>query len=354
MKKLSLQLQCLIQIYNFETLWAYYTQSNGVLYEKECRKIALQIIETFTTLLSKDPDLTDFLKDKVCHIDDVECKYEAIKGLKEFGEGTLEYPYKTIFGSKFMLFMFFTTLKKYLLNKLKVKKMPIMTITSQEEDYSARVIRWRPHMPRIALLHNPDSLLKQASNTSTIAVVGDIRRSQELMLYAHDSKDFTERMVNFINITRTLIAKHAGFFDKFTGDGFIVYFNEAICRDSDLNYKECFLTFIKEEINFAIPFFKDWESSIRKRPISRIGIAIGADIGKINFADITDHLIAVGDAIVWASRMASVAEANEIMVNNLLFNYLNGDDNLLFERRQCKSKYDELFIAQKLMFCDQF
>jgi hypothetical protein len=354
MKKLSLHLQCLIQILNFETLWAYYTQSNGVLYAKECRKMALQIIYTFMTLLSKKPDLIDYLKGKVCHIDDPDCKYEAIKGLKDFGEGTLEYPYETIFGSKLMLFMFFSTLKGFLLNELKVKKFPIMTITSLEDDYSARVIRWRPHMPRIALLHNPDSLLTEASNTSTIAEVGDIRRSQELMLYAHDSKDFAQRIFNFINVTRNLIAKHAGFFDKFTGDGFIVYFNEAICGDSDLSYKECFLNFIKEEINFAIPFFKDWENSIRKLPISKIGIALGADIGTINFADIMDYLIAVGDAIVWASRMASVAEANEIMVNNLLFSHLNEDINLLFERRQCQSKYGEPFIAQKLMFCDQF
>jgi len=253
-----------------------------------------------------------------------------------------------------MLFVFFSELKRYLLKELKVIKMPIMMISSLEEEYSAKVIRWRPHMPRIALLHNPDSLFKQASDTSTIAVVGDIRRSQELMLYASDLKEFTDRMVNFITTTRDLIEKHMGFFDKFTGDGFIVYFNEAICGAAKLSYKECFLNFIKDESNFAIPFFSDWEKSIRKRPINKIGIAIGADIGKIYFGDINDHLIAVGDAIVWASRMSSVGEANEILVNNLLFSYLNSNFNLSFEEKQCESKYGEPFIAQKMTFCDQF
>ena len=137
------------------------------------------------------------------------------------------------------------------------------------------------------------------------------------MVYADKPEEFSIRMVSFIKTTRDLIEQHNGLFDKFTGDGFIVYFNETICSDANNNYIDCFLSFIKSEIKFA---------------------------------DINDHLIAVGDAIVWASRMSSVAAANEIVINNLLFNSIKIKDNISFESFQYKTKYGESFMANKLLF----
>lgn len=220
------------------------------------------------------------------------------------------------------------------------------------QEHSARVIRWKGHLPRQALLHDPDKVFGQASVTSTIAVVGDIRRSQDLMTYAQDPRNFSERMVQFITTTRELIEKRAGFFDKFTGDGFLVYFNEAVCKAADLNYIDCFLNFLREEANFAAPVFQDWSRSIRKRPPTEIGLAIGADIGKVSFEDIHNHLVAVGDAIVWASRMASIASSNEIIVNNLLYTLLDNREDLTFKERIGQTKAGESFLAQALLFAD--
>jgi class 3 adenylate cyclase len=207
-------------------------------------------------------------------------------------------------------------------------------------------------MPKVVLEKNPDEVFQGASKTPTIAVVGDIRRSQDLMTYAQKPRDFSKRMVRFITKTRKLIDKHAGFFDKFTGDGFIVYFNHAICKAAGLNYIECFTNFLSDEFDLATPLFQEWSLSIRKLPTTEIGLAIGADIGQIKFEDIDNHLIAVGDAIVWAARMASVATSNETIVNNLLFAALKDRQDISFQERSGQTKTGETFLAKALNFAD--
>lgn len=165
-------------------------------------------------------------------------------------------------------------------------------------------------------------------------------------------QEFSERMVEFVNRTRELIEKYSGFFDKFTGDGFIAYFNEAVCRESKVSHIQSFLGFLKEELDFAGPLFQEWSSSIRKRPVTEIGLAIGADVGQIKFEDVHDHLVAVGDAIVWAARMASIAGSNEIIVNNLLFSALEKRDGISFQRREGTTKAGESFLAHALILSD--
>ena len=49
------------------------------------------------------------------------------------------------------------------------------------------------------------------------------------MTYAQDSETYTKYMADFIEKTQQLVLKHNGIFDKFTGDGFVAYFNEEIC-----------------------------------------------------------------------------------------------------------------------------
>ena len=164
--------------------------------------------------------------------------------------------------SKRMLFAFFTGLKSLLLQDVGVSRWRTMVHSSAEHDHSARIVRWRGHLPKPALLNDPDLILDSASESTTIALVGDIRRSQDLMTYAQGPTDFSRRMVQFITTTRELIDTHAGLFDKFTGDGFVVYFNSAVCSAARLNYIDSFLGFVRDELEFAIPLFNEWSQSI--------------------------------------------------------------------------------------------
>lgn len=285
---------------SFETLWAYYSLSSGELYNELCKKEAIRLLDAINNLAKVDSDILDAKKLKIGDKSDINAILEK---LSCWAQGTSCDSSERLVASGWVLRVFLSCLRRLILKKLKIKEGPIFVLSSFEEDHSRRIMRWKPHLPMPALIAGPDKIINLASDSLTIVVVGDIRRSQDLMTYATDPIDFSKRMVEFFITTRQFVEKHAGFFDKFTGDGFIVYFNKEVSKTAGLDFIECFLNFIKDEMTFALPFFVNWEKSIRKRPIKNIGLAIGADIGKIRFEDIQNHLV-VGDAVVWATRMA--------------------------------------------------
>jgi class 3 adenylate cyclase len=345
-------LECLVLAQSMETYWAYYFLSAGKLYADDCRKIASKFINSYQILYKEDPhilnktkELIEKLKNKN-YIDDFD---ELINRLMEWSKGNRDYPFENSVRSNIVISLIIHQLKEDFFREFEIGKIPLRKgLSSLEKDHSARVIRWQEHMPRTALKSDPDIVLQNACETSTIVVFGDIRKSQDLMTYAQEPQAFSEKIVQFFSTTRELIEKHAGFLDKFTGDGFIVYFNDAVCKTADLNYIECFLGFITDEISFAKPFFDEWEKSIRKRPITKIGLAIGADIGTVKFFDIKNHLVAVGDAIVWASRMVSSAETNDVLVNNLLFATLDAKPEVSFKEKVAETKAGERFLAHTI------
>ncbi len=340
MKKNKLIILCLFQAQLFETFWAYYLQSNGFLYEEESHNAARNFLDSYEGLCQIDSKYSNPVILKLGENTDIS---KIINNFNKWINGS-DYHYDMLFK------VFLACLKNELLKDLDISAKYQFSISSIERFYSPQFIRWDSHIPKDVLYrtNDPDTLVLKASNFKSIALVGDIRRSQDLMTYAKDPVDYSSKMEQFITTTRKLIDIHGGFFDKFTGDGFIVYFNEEICKKVDLDYINCFINFIKDEMNFAIPFFKEWVRSIRKCPIENIGLALGADIGNIEFKNIKNHLIAVGDTIVWATRMASICPGNETLINNLLYSLLEDKENISLKQHKGKTKSGENFLAYKL------
>lgn len=347
----KLEIAFLAQVQALETLWAYYYFSDGKIFSKECRDATILFLTSYEELAKSDPLIMDdqYLGIAVMKLD----INDLLNHLKEWAEGEKNYPYDSRIISNANLQVLLTGLKILMVGKLNLPPIPMHAPQMEHISYSAQVVRWQAHLPKEILKYDPSTVIELASKSRTIAVVGDIRRSQDLMTYANNPKDYSKRMATLISKSRDLIEKHLGFFDKFTGDGFIVYFNEAIAKFGELNYVDCFLNFVSDELNFAVPFFKDWERSIRKRPIVGIGLAIGADIGKVTFEDIQDHLVAVGEPIVWADRMVSAAKSHEVLVNNLLHTTLENWGGISFEEREGQTKAGEAFLAQALIFTPQ-
>jgi len=153
-------------------------------------------------------------------------------------------------------------------------------------------------------------------------------------------------MVKFISITRETVYKHAGIFDKFTGDGFIAYFNESVCKELHKpDHIESFTGFLRDYEASVEPLFQDWVRHVKKIPEEPIGLALGTDIGRVSFQILDNHFVAVGDAIVWASRMASAAKAGEVLANNLLYQALRERKDLSFKSRSSFTKSGESFVA---------
>ena len=338
-------IRTLLLLHSFETFWAYYSLSSGNLYEEECRCVARSLIQSLEGLLKEDPALNDWMgKESSKHIDEY---LQKLRALSQSLSPSIE-DNKLFEGMSRFVFSFGVKMSLYRGAGWSSTPPIPMSWTSEENEYVERVIRWKGQMPYSLLHKNPDEILEQATSTETIVVVGDIRRSQDLMTYARNSAEFSKRMVDFIMTTRTICNEDTGFFDKFTGDGFILYFNEAICHVNGQNYKECFLNFIKSELKYCNQLFKDWTKTLRKHPSTEIGLSIGADLGQVNFHDLNNHLIAVGEPIVWATRMSSIGKANEVIINNVLKNFLENDTSLSFSERVGRTKAGEEFLAHTL------
>lgn len=344
----KLRVECLVLAQTFETFLAYYVQSDAQLFGRQCRDSGLKFLEVLDELLRKNPGMKDSLalwagKDK-----------DTIPKLREWLLGKNEYPYETSRESRRKLWTLVSTLKALLIIELGLTRFPLMEMSPQEQEYSEKYIKWRGHLPpEIIRNNNPETLVALASSKQTIVITGDIRKSQDLMTYSRSPSVFSKRMVEFITETRALLTKYRGFFDKFTGDGFLAYFNEAICSAGDMDYREASLEFLRSLLKFSSTHFSDWIKDVKKLPAEPVGLAIGADLGIVEFQNLSHHLIAVGDPIVWASRMASGARADEVVVNNLLYESLRDLTGIRFEERQGKTKSGEPFMAHCLLFSQE-
>jgi class 3 adenylate cyclase len=340
-------LSCLVVAHDFETLWTYCHQCDGNAFTDECHEAAVSFFKVF----DQEPEifqsiaasfrrmgLTGEMEDSLRILRAwVDCPERAYVAAEDVG----------MFDRLYIIF-FFLLLRTTLYEFLEAGT------TSELAPNTVRMLEcfleWRGHLPKLRSGCDPDQLMDSAGQKESVAVVGDIRRSQELMTYAETALDFTERMVEFISNTRRIVNKHGGFYDKFTGDGFIAYFNEEICCQLGGSRNDNFVAFVRECLDFSGPHFREWTRHLKKPPSDRIGLAIGADVGFVSFQSLHYHVVAVGEPIGWATRMESAAKAGEVLVNNRLHEELHQRGDLTFNARPEKTKSGENFLAWAMSF----
>ena len=332
----------LFAITTFETCRAYFCLSDGKLHPEEFRMASEALGQSLAEL---------------CLYNRGEGNEEVIKAadsivriLATWGKSDEEGRADRIIRDFWTLNTALPIVKSFLYDKSGFS-FPSINPDGTELLYRESVIRWRQHFCTLFLMKMSDSheILEKASESNTIVVIGDIRSSQDLMTYAKDSQSFVHYMFRFIEHTRRLIDDNLGIFDKFTGDGFIAYFNQELCAMQGRDYRDCFLEFVRGENIFSASHFLEWRKTIRKLP-DIIGLSMGADIGRIFFHDIDHHFMAVGDAIVWAKRMADFGVSNEIVVNNLLYAELEERSGLSFEEKRHTTKSGEMILTRIVSF----
>jgi CheY-like chemotaxis protein len=282
----------------FSMWWTYYHQFDYQSVEPECRKSALDFLHLFDRLVDRDPTILDAFADRPVE--------KTIKELRQWANDATKTPTR---GGSLSLtnVLLFLNMCRVQIESL-LSSAPSNTDQMVHPDVARRLesyLKWRAHFPRLKTRADLQEVMEKACRSMTIIVVGDIRRSQDLMTYAMNEQDFSRRMVEFISKTRSMLDKHGGFFDKFTGDGFLGYFNESICELNGSNYVDSFVAFINEFTGFCNAHFREWLKFVRKVPGQAVGLAVGADIGRLSFQSLNYHVVAVGESIVWASRMAS-------------------------------------------------
>lgn len=342
----------LVSISTFETWWAYYSMSSGNLFQQEVKEYAKHFLKNIRELSKLDPGI----------IDEDTIQYEQVKtgftlqdtlaALEDWAQGNAQVPFETFMQSKLFIAFLLLPLKLYLSRQLRLTTpRRILVISTQEFVHSERYIQWQPHLPISSMYwYSQEFDESKLSESQTIVVFGDIRRSQDLMTYTVDHNLFEQMTIRFFDIIRELLNQKYGIFDKFTGDGFLAYFNEHVCKSHNKNFFDCFLDFAKQYIEANLSLFTEWKRHVRKLPDTEIMVSLGADLGIVHYGNLSGHLVCTGDAIVWAERMCSAASAGEIYVNNLLANAIQSRKDIRLSPVPSTTKSGERFTASKIEF----
>jgi len=333
----------------FETYWAYYSLSNGKIYSSACRKSAKMFAESLRKIAEDDDRVLD---PAALQFDEDIDTEEIIRSLEVWESTSDIAPIENVSKSIRYMAPYFSALKALIFNSTGLTADPIIQTNREELMFREGLERWEAHIPTMLLMgkDSPEDLLKKASETQSIVVTGNIRKLQDLMTYAEDPQSYSSFILKFIERTRMLTDEYMGIFDKFTGSGFIAYFNKAICETTSLDMVGCFTNFVRDEMVFATELFSSWVKKIRKLPDEPVGLTIGADIGKVEYQDLASQLVTVGEPLVWSRRLAEISEPGEVIVNNLLHEALESHTDIQSEGRTCETDSGEKFLVKSLSF----
>lgn len=273
-------------VLNFEKYWQSYSLSDGVLYSKEVREEANKIVPLFYDIYGKktivNPDMT------VNTVDMFECR-TFIEDLEKWLGTEDKYP-KVFPGkdytnkSSFYYSVVFIELESTLVEEIGLPIKLTYSATVHEYFFRRKQMKWASQLPDSIIEKMMDtSYIAKMSESDCIVMVADIRRSQDLITYGLSPNFYREQIIGFSNEIRKILHDDYGIYDRFTGDGFIAYFNQYVCEQEGKDYYAMALDACERIQSFSSGFFDQWSSNIRKIPVEPIGLSIGIDSGVISF-----------------------------------------------------------------------
>jgi len=165
----------------------------------------------------------------------------------------------------------------------------------------------------------------------------DIRSSTLLMKESVRFERFASIMDKFVSTVRQGIGRSGGWFDKFTGDGFLAYWIEQ--SGSDDEYHEQFvqaagnITYTARTLVdlFQRRVLEDFRANSRNLPATA-GLSMGLDAGPGYLVKIAGELTVVGSPVVGAVRMVTAATGpGEILANVFLGERLRAESDGVYK-----------------------
>ncbi len=145
-----------------------------------------------------------------------------------------------------------------------------------------------------------------------IVLTVDIRRSSCVLKESIDIPQYARTLDDFIAEFRTVLHYHGGWFDKFTGDGFICYW---LVEDAFAERMDTVLDFCCSVMeNFRSYYYPAFVANMRNEP-SGIGLSIGIDAGPCYLTPIVGDLTIIGSPIVGSVRMCSTCPPYHLTLN---------------------------------------
>ncbi len=168
-------------------------------------------------------------------------------------------------------------------------------------------------------------------------MAADIRESTMLMKEAVRFELFARTMDKFVSAVRRGIGAPGGWFDKFTGDGFLAYWIVQAAPEEEYQRR-----FVEAAGNLAhtahelIDLFhrrvlEDFRRNSRNLS-QGVGLSMGLDAGPGYLVQIAGELTLVGPPVVGAVRMVTAAaKPQEIFANVYLGEHLHGEQDGIYE-----------------------
>jgi class 3 adenylate cyclase len=185
-----------------------------------------------------------------------------------------------------------------------------------------------------------DELLDAIIDTTPLqmfVMAADIRESTLLMKEAVRFEQFAKIMDKFVSAVRSGIGTPGGWFDKFTGDGFLAYWIAPARPEEEYQRR-----FVEAAGNLAhtahelIELFhrrvlEDFRRNSRNLS-DGVGLSIGLDAGPGFLVEIAGELTLVGPPVVGAVRMVYAASRpQEIFANVYLGEHLHDEQDGIYE-----------------------
>jgi len=145
-----------------------------------------------------------------------------------------------------------------------------------------------------------------------VVLATDIRHSTFLMKEAIDPLRFASLLTEFIERSRVAVWDQGGWFDTFTGDGFIVYWPWRTERQYDAALLRCFQVVRRTFEDFYGRFVDLFMSNSKSLPA--IGLRAGIDAGAAFLVSLTGKLSIIGDPVVGAVRMVGAARSTRTLL----------------------------------------
>ena len=150
-----------------------------------------------------------------------------------------------------------------------------------------------------------------STQVDAAVVVGDLRMSGFLLKEAVEPALYARFIIGFTEAVRNLAYDQHGWFDKFTGDGFIAFW---IQRDDPPPGVTLVPQFCQTVMPAAESFIANLRRNSRNFPVG-VGLSLGVDSGPCQLIRVGDSLTVVGSPIVGATRMVAAARARQTLVN---------------------------------------
>ena len=191
---------------------------------------------------------------------------------------------------------------------------------------------WEERFPKEALL---DAII-DTTPLQMFVMAADIRESTLLMKEAVRFEQFAKIMDKFVSAVRSGIGTPGGWFDKFTGDGFLAYW--IVPSSPKEEYQQRFVEAAGNLAHTAHELIELFHRRVledfrrNSRNLSEgVGLSIGLDAGPGFLVEIAGEVTLVGPPVVGAVRMVTAASRpQEIVANVYLGEHLHDEQDGIY------------------------